>query len=359
MRVALVTEWFYPDVGGVAAHVVGLAEALARRGHEVVVFTPSGEPLSSCFRVVRLKRLLPVPHAPPVAWDGLSGFDVVHAHHAFAPTPLASIVKAERKRIPCVLTNHTLAPAPHLVTPLLAPLSRLLSKAKAIIAVSRAAARFISRIYRGPIYVIPNGVDTRRFKPSKEPCNEPIALFVGRLVHRKGVHVLIRAFERVQREVKEAKLVVAGRGPLRRPLEELARRLGVRAVFLGFVPHEELPSTYRRATVLAMPSLYAEAFGITALEAMASGLPVVASRCGGLAEVVVHGETGLLVRPGDVGELAEALTLLLSDLELARSVGASARRLAVARYDWDVVAGMVEGVYREVLALRSLALAAP
>ena len=353
MRVALATEWFYPDVGGVATHVGGLARALAKMGHDVTILTPSRFGVSiDGYRVVTLRRLIPLPYAPPVslARVNLREFDLVHAHHAFTPTPILSLLRASSEMVPCVVTNHTLAPVPEVAGRILLPLRGILSRARAVISVSRASASFISRIYSGPVFVIPNGVDTAVFAPPRNAPGAPRALFVGRLVHRKGVHVLIRAFRLVQREVAGAELVIAGKGPLLRPLRALARRLGVNAQFTGYVSPQELPELYRSARVFAMPSLYAEAFGVTALEAMASGLPVVATACGGLTEVVSNGETGLLVKPGDEKSLAGALALLLSDPRLSRLMGLRARRAAVDRFDWSVVAEKVVRVYARILS---------
>ncbi len=354
MRIALVTEWFYPDVGGVASHVMGLARALKEKGHEVTVFTPSGlEYSDNGYRVVKLKRVAPLPHAPPRpgSLSLLGSFDVVHAHHAFSPTPLLSLIKASREGVPIVVTNHTLAPLPTVTSRVLFPLRLFLSRARAVISVSKASAEFISRLYDGPVRVIPNGVDTELFKPPRSKPEFPRVLFVGRLVYRKGVHVLLRAFTEVQREVRDAELVIAGRGPLRWPLERLAKRLGVAAKFLGYVPRNELSSLYRSAAVFTAPSLHAEAFCITIIEAMASGLPVVASSCGGIPEVFECGESevGILVRPGEPKELSEAIITLLEDSSLARVLGERARRHAVSRFDWSVVAGMVERVYEEVI----------
>ncbi len=349
MKVAIVSEWFYPDVGGVATHVAGLARALHSRGHKVVVFTATRNP--DCldgYKVVSVRRLVPLPHFPIVSLQvSFKGFDIVHVHHLFTPTPILSLLKASEEGVPCVVTNHTLPPLPRLTSKALTPFKRVFSKAATIVAVSRVSASFVSLIYDGPIHVVPNGVDTDTYTPADKPPEKPRVLFVGRLVYRKGVHVLIKAFEKVQREVREAELVVAGKGSMRPFLVGLAKRLRVNAKFVGFVKAEELPRLYRNSTVFVAPSLYAEAFGITVIEAMSSGLPVVASRCGGLREVVVDGETGILVDPGDPDSLAEALVQLLTDRDTLEKMGRKAREKAVKNYDWRVVVSKIENIYTE------------
>jgi len=199
--------------------------------------------------------------------------------------------------------------------------------------------------------VIPNAVDTEKLSPPPEPPWKPVVLYVGRLIYRKGVHVLVHAFKEVTREERDVKLVVAGGGFMEPFLKALASRLGLndRVVFKGVVPDEVKAKLYREAWVVAVPTLYAEGFGIVAAEAMASGAPVVATKVGGLKEVVEDGYTGLLVKPYSARELAEALIALLQDPSLRGRLSHNARLRAVERYSWSRVANRVLETYEALL----------
>ncbi len=183
--------------------------------------------------------------------------------------------------------------------------------------------------------VIPNGTPAR---PARPPLSgPPLVACSGRLVPEKGVEVLLRAFARVHAALPAARLVVVGDGPQRPVLAALAAQLGVSAAvtFTGYVPPDQIEPHVARAWVQAVPSVWAEPFGMVAIEAMMRGTAVVASRSGGLAEIVRDGQTGRLVAPGAVAAWAEALLALLQNPALAERWGAAGRALALAEYSMD------------------------
>ncbi len=214
-----------------------------------------------------------------------------------------------------------------------------------------------------------NGVDVERFEPARERPPRTI-LFTGRLGPDKGVHVLCDAFRLVRQRVPDATLELVGpEAPVAREMQvelsddprvraldrfyggsyrvELERRLGddlPAVMFTGRVPAADMPAVYARGTVAVLPSLE-EAFGLPLVEAMASGLPTVATRIGGMPELLVDGETGLLVAPDDAAALADALVRLLTDPALASRLGAGGRARAVERFSWDVVAERALSLY--------------
>ena len=202
----------------------------------------------------------------------------------------------------------------------------VLRGARLVIAASSALADAARRLGAADVRVIPSGVDV----PAEvgEEADPPEVLFAGRLSEEKGVLELVEAAGGLN-------LVVAGDGPLRVRVPQ-AR---------GFVPHDELQRLYARAAVVACPSRR-EGFGVACLEAMAHARPVVASAVGGLRDLVVDGETGLLVPPRDPRALREALDRLLGDRELRRRLGAAARERAQERFSWDAVTEATIGVYR-------------
>src|SRR5215211_2693886 len=204
--------------------------------------------------------------------------------------------------------------------------------------------------------VIYGGADTRRFAPVPGAGRGGV-LFVGRLTPHKGIDRLLEALP------AGAALRVAGSAghdprPPERDYPDLLRRLaqGRDVSFLGPVPDAALPALYRQATVLALPSVertcygrpvpVSELLGLVALEAMASGTPVVASRLGGLAEVVVDGETGFLVPPGDTAALGDRLARLVGDRRLAARLGANARDHVLARFTWRACAERCLAAYQ-------------
>lgn len=183
------------------------------------------------------------------------------------------------------------------------------------------------------IHLLPKGIDAERFRPAAAPPRRPAVGFVGQFVERKGLHEIMAAWTRVDAAERpdRPRLRLAGAGPLSR---EVARwRAGLRrpdaVEAVGFV--EDPAAFYRELTVLLMPS-HAEGFGLAAAEGSACGLPVVAARASSLPEIVVDGETGLLVPPGDAPALAAAIARLLDDPELARRLGAAGRVRIRARF---------------------------
>jgi len=180
-----------------------------------------------------------------------------------------------------------------------------------------------------PVEVLWHGVPIRPCRPSLR--TPPTVAFAGRLIHEKGVHVLIQSFKKVLASVPDAQLIVAGDGPERDQLVRLAEKLGVaeRIRFTGLLDRELLESELQSAWVQVTPSLCRETFGLVAAEAMMRGTTVIASQAGGLCELVTPGETGLLVPRNDVAALAQAMTSVLVDRELAESMGAKARAFAL------------------------------
>jgi len=223
---------------------------------------------------------------------------------------------------------------------------RLWRRAAAVVAVSdhlRSLARRTTPALE--IGVIRNGVDTRRFTPA--PGNEPTVLFVGRLIPRKGVAVLLEAFRAVAPSHPEARLIIAGDGPERERLEELSRRHGIetRVEFRGFLARDALPGLYHEASIFVSPALE-EAMPNVVLEAMASGLPVVTTHSG--ADEILQ-DNGTLVDPGDAGALAAALGSYLADGARRRREGQRSRELA-DRLSWPTVAESYRALYERILA---------
>lgn len=214
-----------------------------------------------------------------------------------------------------------------------------------IVANSHAVAASLREAGFGEAEVIWNGTPARPMRP---PLSEPpMVAYSGRLVREKGVDVLLRAFALASREVPAARLLVAGDGPERAALQELARTLErERQVhFLGHVLPEQLEEKLAGAWVQAVPSRWAEPFGVVTAEAMMRGTAVIVSNTGGSAEVVSDGETGLLVPPDDAPALAAALCRVLGDRERAEALGRAGRARAVEQLSMSLFVDRIEGAY--------------
>jgi phosphatidylinositol alpha-mannosyltransferase len=273
-------------------------------------------------------------------------FDVVHVH---APlTPVLPLLAIHHATSPVVGTFHTNW-RPGLAFRLARrQLQRYLDRLDATVAVSRACLSGLRRL-RVDARIIPNGVDARRFGAGR-----PIArladgklnlLWVGRIERRNGLDRMIETLREVRREV-DARLLVLGDGPLlERTRARIPCDLAPHVEFAGRVV-DERPDWYASAHVHCAPTRIAS-FGVTLLEAMAAGVPVVASAIEGFREVLHHGVEGELVTPDDAGAWAAAIVRLARDRALAAAYGEAGRRTA-RRYDWPIVARRVLSVYRSV-----------
>ena len=353
-RVALVTPRFPPDVGGLEGYVARVAETLrASDRHEVTVVTTSDSRRTTRehwrgIPVIRLGTWLTVSNTRvnPLWWGQLRRLltrldvDVVNAH---APTPGLADLAALTSPVPVVLTYHagSLVKGDHPADVLLRAyerhvLPRVFAGCAELVAVSPTSRTHAT----GRAHLVPPGVDTAAFTPPSGPNRPPRVLYVGRVERTsrwKGLPVLLEALVRLRDRVPGVRLDLVGGGDDVAVLQRLAERLGVGRLvdWHGAVEHYALPPFYRRAAVTVLPSTTeSESFGMTLVEAMACGCPVVGTRVGGIPFVVREGVDGLLVQPGDPEGLADALAAVLTDPRRAASLGAAGRRAAEDRWDW-------------------------
>jgi glycosyltransferase involved in cell wall biosynthesis len=221
-------------------------------------------------------------------------------------------------------------------------------KAAAVIVTTADLASYVgSRVESTRVCLIPNGVDTERFAPDTYPAAgvAPVIAYVGRLVEEKGIDLLIDAVAGLD---LPAQLLIVGDGPLRAHLQRQAARLGVTATFLGVVDHEALPSHLQRCSLFALPSPM-EGQPKALIEAMACGLPCIASDCPGNRSLIIDGHNGLLFTPEDAERLRECLQRVLRDRDVAMRLGQEARRTVIREYDLTVL------LEREVALLKNVA----
>ncbi|MER5424759.1 glycosyltransferase [Streptosporangium roseum] len=381
-RVLIGTDTYPPDVNGAAYFTHRLAGGLAERGNEVHVVCASDEGAARTEHVngVTVHRLRSAPMlvhptmriSVPTRLDRLMAAiapDVVHVQGHFV-VGRAAISAARRVGVPVVATNHfmpdNLFQFAHIPGPLreragdLAwrDFSRVFSRADRVTTPTRIAAGLLAgKGFTRSVEPVSCGIDLSRFRPhagsrawARETFGLPdrdTVLFVGRLDEEKRLDELIRALPYILNGT-DAQLALAGTGGQRAALERLAARIGVggRVFFLGFVPDEALPRAYAAADVFAMPGV-AELQSIATLEAMATGLPVVAADAMALPHLVRPGENGRLFRPGDVQGLARHLNDLLCSPGLRGVMGAASRAIALT-HDHQASLARFETIYQEV-----------
>ena len=346
-------------LGGGERYPLELARALAPHVDcELLTFgrRPAQQREPSGLRVRTLPALAflrghPAHPLAPALPAALAGADLVHTHHMrSAPSRLAAL-SARARRQHAVVTDHGLGGGSWAGL-----LPRLFARFLTVSAYSARELRAPSARTR----VIYGGADPHRFAPDADAIRRGV-LFVGRLTPHKGVDRLIAALP------AGAHLRVVGSSGHDPALPERDYPLLLRSLaagrdvqFLGPAAEDALPALYRQAAVFVLPSVHrtcygrhvrvSELLGLAVLEAMASGTPVVCSRLGGLPEVVEHGVTGLLVEPGNVGELREAVASLLHDPARARRMGRNARELVLERFTWQACAERCLAAYGELRA---------
>lgn len=396
----LMLTWEYPPVivGGLSRSVYGLSGHLAELDHEVHVITRSERfvpeyEYSDHVHVHRVFLNFPGRREGFAEWVLLMNiafvqlalklrnngarFHLLHAHDWLVHDSAAEL--SELFDIPMVATIHATEAgrfSGRLETELQKNIhdkeGRMCTAADRIIVCSRAMEAEVNGLFRPPphkIAVLPNGIDPvnlrfpvhahreRKLQTTRKlqaPANVQgiDILFVGRLVHEKGVHILIEAMPAILRTYPLTRLWIVGDGPNLQALIGLARKFAEdRVLFTGRISDRMRRLLLANADVYVMPSLY-EPFGIAALEAMAGEIPIVASGTGGLAEIVRHDETGLTASPGSPQALAEQILTVLNDSKKAQRLAAGAKRDLLEHFTWNRIAEKTARIYAEVLAAR-------
>ena len=373
MKVSLLTREYPPDVyGGAGVHVEYLARELRRlvdltvhawgEDREDAVGHQAWDALAGDAPHLAALRTMSIDLSMAAA---VEGSDLVHSHTWYAN--FAGYLAQLTYEIPHVATVHSLEPLRPWKAEQLGGGYALsswcervgLEGADAVIAVSQGMRRDILAAYpsieRERVHVVLNGIDTDEYRPvesraalEQHGVREPYVVFVGRITHQKGLATLLDAAPAIE----GAQLVLAAGAP---DTEELARKTSQAVASLDDVvwieemlPKAEVIELLSHATLFVCPSVY-EPLGIVNLEAMACGTAVVASRVGGIPEVVVDGETGLLVPPGDATALADAINELVAAPERARAFGEAGRGRAVDEFRWDRIAAQTVELYRTLV----------
>ena len=365
MNILMLSNEFPPSIGGIQTHVDELSLALSRLGHQVDVVTRLKDKKNAQYEEregVNIHRIPLATNHLVYDWQisrkirslvNSRGVDIVHVH---GMRPLAA---CKNLNLPVVFTNHT--------SSFLKRVDFGPSKQKKMLKLLRAASLVIapSQIlvdktieigYRKPLHFVSNGVDVNKFCPGKSSLRKDLGLletdfiifFSGRLHKVKGVDCLAEAAKYMA--LPSSHLVVAGDGDEREDFKNMVtQNIGSANLhMLGAIPNSEMPNLYRGSNVAVLPSMM-EATSIAGLEAMACGLPLVASRVGGLPYIVDEGISGLLVEPGSPQELGAALRTLYEDRVKMEKMGEKSRQRAVELFSWEKVALKTVDIYQSLL----------
>jgi phosphatidylinositol alpha-mannosyltransferase len=362
LRIALVTEYYYPHLGGICEHVHFFAQEARRLGHHVDIITSRLEGTTEEPHVIRIGT------SQPVYFNGSQArvtfgfslrrkiretlrrgqYDLVHVHSPLNPSlPILAIDEAD---CPVVGTFHTYFDRSYLYGLSRPYFQKKLDSLAAAIAVSHSTTVALNRYFEANWTIVPNGIDLELFNPHATPPpgirkDVPVILFLGRFDPRNGLTTLIESFRKVRGRNREAQLVVVGDGPLRKHYYRAARG-DPDITFVGSVLGSR-PSYYAHSSIYACPTTKAS-FGITLLESMACETPVVCSDILGFRDVVKHEREALMFHCGDREGLADSLVRLLDDETLRARLGKAGRQEA-QMYGWPRVTEAVLDVYAAVL----------
>lgn len=371
-KIGIVSEYFYPHLGGMTEHIYHFSKELIRRGYDVTLLTGrvkregehwQGPSLPPGLKVIEFGKstLIFANHSFARATLGFDvgkdirkvlaaeQFDLLHIHSPMTPTlPILFQKYSDTVTVGTVHTYFDSLPYYRLFRKILQP---YLDKLDGLIAVAPSCVEAMDKYFRGHYAIIPNGVDVEWFaRPQgvieKYDDDRPTVLFLGRLDPRNGLGTLIKAFFKVLAQVPKARLVVVGEGPMR-PLYERKASLHLgKAIFFEGEISNTRPEYFAASDVFCYPATKAS-FGITLLEAMAAGKPVVATENKGFCDMMQNGVNGLLVEQGRSDKLADALVQVLQDKNLARKLSDNGREM-IRNYSWETITDRVLGFYNKI-----------
>ena len=369
MRIGIACPYSWDVPGGVQQHVRDLAEALIEFGHDVSVIAPADEDRPLPSYVIPAGRAMPVPYNGSVArlafgplstrrvrrWLREGDFDVLHVHEPSVPS--LSLLACWVASGPIVATVHTAIRKSRVLLATQPVLRSALEKIDGRIAVSEAARSTFVEHLGGDAVLIPNGVATRRYRHAEPFDGWPGAGgaigFLGRMDEpRKGLPILLRAFEVLAPARPGLRLLIGGTGDVDEQRGRLPEELRMSAVFLGELSEEDKVRLLHSVDVFCSPNTGGESFGIVTAEAMAAGQPIVASDIPAFRDVLRGGQAGELFATGDPDDLARVAARLLDNPARRAELSVAALE-AVADYDWGTVAQSVLSVYETVVLGRS------
>ncbi len=375
MKILMMTDYFYPHIGGVEKVVLDLCIQLIKHGHEVCVFTlniPKNKKndIYNGIRIIRADgydttRITGLQSAISISsWFEAKKIikdfkpDIIHTHNLFFLTTLIGMLMKKKFHIPTITTLH-LGSLDNLsglkgwlIKKIESKMAQIINKnSDLVISGSEKLMKNGIKIGIDPLksIIIPNAVELPFFRMEREYSSNPHKIiFIGRLIANKGAQILIESAKKIIKNFPNAKFLFVGDGPMRKKLEAYSKKnhLVGNISFLGTV--EDLRPIMKEADVYVRPSLTdGMPYGI--LEAMATGLPVIATNIAGSPEIIIHGKTGHLIPSNDSGELANAIIHLLSSPTYLVNLAKNGLKLVNSEYDWEKVYPNYENSYRRIL----------
>ncbi|NLD27846.1 MAG: glycosyltransferase family 4 protein [Myxococcales bacterium] len=369
MKIGIVTEYFFPTIGGITENVHHTAMELLRRGHEIRLITGGTSESRGVGQEIS-DRIIHIGKSIPTFFNGSCGristgfdlskrmrgileaeqFDILHLHSPHFPT--LPLIAAMQSSCPMVGTFHTCMNVKPLYMWYVKKIRPVVDRLDGKIAVSKICAEESAQYVGGPFEIIPNGVDVGWWKNGAKKIGKfddgkINILFIGRPDTRNGLDILIRAFSNIHRRFRKTRLIVVGDGPLLFYFKSLVPDKISDSVFFEGSALEARRDYMKSSHIMCFTPEIAS-FGITILEGMSAGMPLIASDIEPFAELVTNEESALLINPKSVDEMEHALARLINDDELRTSLGAWASR-RVDRYDWKRVTDMHLEYYSRIL----------
>lgn len=374
MKICMVSDTYYPYIGGIPEHIHNLSKTLISRNHDVRILTTnfSGKVLKTLPEIpdedithrigigltIRANKSLAII---PIGWR-LSNkveyffhqekFDIIHIHGSLAPMlPLLALRHSTSINVMTFHASHPKDSKYLLFYPLLEPYHRRLHGR---IAVSMSAYESNMHYFPGDCRIIPNAINTEEFNPTIKPLaqfndNRPKILFLGRFEPRKGLKYLLQALPIIKEKIPDILLITCGAGPLGYAYQEyVSKDIKDNIYSAGLIPSKDKPNYYASCDVFCAPSIGHESFGIVLLEAMATGKPVVASNISGYRTILEDGKQGFLAEPRSPEDIADKIIKILDNKELAKKMGELGRKKALD-YSWSAITKQVEAYYVELL----------
>lgn len=371
MKIVQTPVRFYPFIGGVENYVYYSAKEMVKMGHQVTVIC-ANEPSTKKEEIINGIEVKRLSYFGKIANTNITpdfpfklsneDFDIIHTH---IPTPwsadFSNIISWIKKK-PLVVTYHNDIIGNGVAGYIASiynstALKSLLNHADKIIITQPNYLNSSKhlRSYRDKIEVIPNGVDVEKFRPLPVKKEESMIFFLSLLdeFHKyKGLDYLLKALKIVKTVIPNVKLIIGGKGVLLDYYNKMAKNFGLKdnVEFHGFIPDEKIVEYYNKSSVFVLPSISSkqEGFGIVALEALACQTPVISTEIVGVASDVKKSDSGIIIPPQNVDELANSIIRILNDKN-TRDMGLRGRKLVEEKYTWSGIASMTEKVYKELL----------
>jgi phosphatidylinositol alpha-mannosyltransferase len=370
----MVSNTYYPYVGGIGEHILNLSNNLRTRGHTVKILTTHFN--SKIFKTTYLTPNEEFVHRigkgmfihanksfaqMPIGWrlsDKIEqffqkeNFDVIHIHGALAPT-LPTLALRHSRAIN-LITYHSGHPKDYKYLFAHSVLLSYYRKLHGRIAVSDTALKSNLHLFPAECRIIPNGIDTRLFNPQVKPLEEfsnnyPKILFLARFEPRKGLKYLLQALPIIKKAVGDVLLIVVGQGLLGYTYQNyIAKEVRDNVHFAGLITGDKRARYYASCNVFCAPSIGNESFGIVLLEAMATGKPVVASNIPGYQSIIENGKNGFLTQSRNPEDIADKIIKILRNPELAINMGEAGLQ-KLKKYSWEKITEQVESYYYELI----------